>query len=95
MPYDASQDRSPKGNPTTPFQARKGYAVVPNDNQDLAPYAKALYVGVAGDLKIIPVDNRDQDPVVLPNHPVGYCSWEVRRVLATGTGASGIVAMHD
>lgn len=94
MVYDPSKDRSPKSNQQTPFQSRRAAVVVPSDTQDLDPYAKALYVGVTGDLVVIPVDNRDQDPVMLKAHPVGYVPVQVRRVLTSST-ASQIVALFD
>lgn len=95
MPYDASKDRAAQKTNTT-FQARRARAVAPNDLNDLDPYAKAIYVGVAGDITYIPVRNTDQEtPVLLKNAAVGYHPIQARRILATGTAAQSIVALWD
>ncbi len=96
MSYDPTQDNSDAQRSTAvASQARAAVAVSPSDTVDLTPYAKALYVGSAGDLVIIPVNNADDAPVTFANHPVGYCPVQVRRVKATGTIASGIIALMD
>lgn len=89
MSDDAYQNhaRSP-GDP-----ARRAVAVTPSDGSDLAPWAKALYLGQAGDLKITPAGGTD--PVTLKNHPAGYVAVQARRVFATGTTAAHIVALFD
>ena len=87
-PYDATVR-------TAAAPARRAEAVTPNDAADLTAYAKALYVGQAGDLKILPVGAADGAPVTLKNHPVGYAPIQTRRVLATGTTAAHIVALQD
>jgi hypothetical protein len=77
-------------------QARGAYAVSPNDGTDLNPPAKALYVGSAGDLVVLPINaTDDSQTVTLANHPVGYVPIQVRRVFATGTIAAGIIALTD
>lgn len=73
--------------------ARKAAVVTPGDATDLSPYAKALYLGQGGDLKIIPAGS--DDPVTLKNHPAGYVAVQARRVYATGTTAAHIVALYD
>lgn len=78
--------------PTAGAPARGAQAVTPADDTDLNPYAKALYVGEAGDLRILPVEGGEA--VTLKAHPVGYVAVQVRRVLATGTSAGHIVALH-
>lgn len=96
MTYDATKDQGDAQRSTAvSSQARAGAAVSPSDTVDLTTYAKALYVGSAGDLKILPVNNDDSSPVTLANHPVGYCPVQVRRVYSTGTTASGIIALMD
>lgn len=87
-PYVASQRT-----PVAP--ARKAAPVTPNDTTDMSLYAKALYVGEAGDLKVLPVGAADDAPLVLKNHPVGYAPIQVRRVYATGTTAAHVVALFD
>ena len=73
--------------------ARRAVLVTPADGADLSPYAKALYLGQGGDLKIIPAGS--DDPVTLKNHPAGYVAVQARRVFATGTTAAHIVALFD
>lgn len=65
-------------------------AVTPNDDNDLATFARALYVGVAGDVVIITVNN---ETVTFKAHPVGVLSGRVRRVKSTGTTATNILAL--
>lgn len=95
MPYDPSKDRT-QMKATTPFQARRAYSIVASDTQDLSPYAKAIYVGVAGDVAYIPTRNTDQEAlVVLKNAAVGYHPIQARRIMATGTTATNMVAFYD
>ena len=79
--------------PTPGAPARVAQAVTPHDEEDLTPYAKALYVGTAGDLNLIPAGGAVA--VTLKNHPVGYVAVQARRVLATGTTAEDIVALSE
>ncbi len=96
MTYDPTKDEQDAQRSTAiSSQARSAVAVTPADATDLATYAKALYVGSAGDLVILPVNNADGATVKLANHPVGYCPIQVRQVYATGTVASGIIALVD
>lgn len=75
--------------------ARRGAAVTPSDAADLTTYAKALYVGEAGNVRVLTVGAEDGDAVTFANHPVGWLPVQVRRVLATGTTATQIVAAFD
>lgn len=75
--------------------ARRAAAVTPSYTADLPTYAKALYVGVAGNLRVLTTGAEDTDAVTFSNHPVGWLPVQVRRVLATGTTASQIVAAFD
>ncbi|MBL0948338.1 hypothetical protein [Brevundimonas sp.] len=79
--------------PTPGTPARAAWPVTPADETDLSPYAKALYVGTAGDLTLIPAGGAEA--VTLKNHPVGYVAVQARRVLATGTTAEDIVALSE
>lgn len=81
--------------PSPSAPARRLQAVTPADGTDLPVLAKALYVGGAGDLKIVPVASPDGEAVTLKNHPVGYVAVQTRRVFATGTTATHIVALFD
>jgi len=96
MAYDPTKDEMDAQRSTAiSSQARAGNAVIPSDTVDLTTYAKGLYIGSAGDIKILPVNNDDSNPITLANHPVGYLRYQVRRVYATGTMASGILTMED
>lgn len=75
--------------------ARRAAAVTPSDAVDLTTYAKALYVGAAGNVRVLTVGAEDGDAVTFANHPVGWLPVQVRRVLATGTTATQIVAAFD
>jgi hypothetical protein len=50
----------------------------------------ALYVGVSGDLSVETVGGRT---LLFTAHPVGYAPILVKRVNATGTAATNIVAL--
>jgi hypothetical protein len=66
-------------------------AVVLNDGADLPRVPKALWVGVLGDVSVIAKD--DADPVVLKGVQ-GLLPVRARRVRATGTTATDIVALY-
>lgn len=70
---------------------RNAAAVVPSNTMDL-PQVSLLYVGVTGDVK---VDTAFGATVTFTAHPVGYMPVQVRRVYATGTTATNIVALYD
>jgi hypothetical protein len=93
MPYDITKDAVYKRPEFAKNPARFANAVTPNDSTDLAEYATSLYIGTAGNLVVLPVGHNDGATITLANHPVGYCPIQVRRVLATGTTASNIVAL--
>lgn len=87
--------------------ARRAIAVTPSDTKDVtnasgdaAPsYAKALYIGVTGDVSIIAAgDNTNSGAgtaVTFTAVPVGWFPVQVRRVRNTGTTASSIVGLYD
>lgn len=64
--------------------------VTPSDATDLSPTARALYVGGAGTLEVI---MQSGDTVTFTNAE-GVLPIRVKRVLATGTTATGIVALY-
>jgi len=91
-------------NPTDPFYnypywmgtpARNGGAVTPADDADLDVYAKALYIGTAGDLTVTLTNMADETSVTFVDHPAGYAPLQVKRVWDTGTDADDIVALYD
>lgn len=95
--YDALKDRWP-GSAYSTQPARLAFAVVPSDTDDIAPkYGKALYVGVSGNITLVPAGDVSDSPtpVLFINVPVGTLPVQVRRVLASGTTAGGIVALTD
>lgn len=92
MPYDASHDLHATGGKTD-APASQVVAVTPSDSTDLTHYATALYVGTAGNVAVIPINNADGAPVTFTAHASGYMPVRVRRVLATGTTASNILAL--
>lgn len=96
MPYTASADTyAQRSVPVNSF-ARGAAAVVTSDTADLATYAKRLYIGVSGDVAVIPVANYalgSTTPVVFKAVPVGYLDVQVARVMATATTATNIVAL--
>lgn len=99
MTYSSAQDQNNAQRSTSiAAQARAAAAVVPSDTVDLAPYAKALYIGTTGNISVIPVASYaagSSTPVVFNNVPVGWFPIQVARVMATGTTASNIVAVSS
>ena len=74
--------------------ARRLVAVTPDDDNDLASNAKALYVGGGGDVEVIAAG--DTVAVVLVAVPSGtILPVQVSRVLAGNTDATDIVALYD
>lgn len=90
-PIDAYASRDPS--PASP--ARRAEALSPSDTTDLIHVAKAVYIGVAGHVRVVPVAAPGAAAVTFSNHPVGYLPVQCRRVLATGTTAQGLVALFD
>lgn len=72
--------------------ARKLVAVTPNDGADLADVPKALYIGAAGTLALIAAD--DTASVSLTVAAGAVLPIRAKRVLATGTTATDIVALY-
>lgn len=94
MPYDRGSDPyADGGSAGIARQGSRVVAVTPDDNTDLTTYAKALYIGVAGDVEIIAVGDSDASPHIFKNHPVGYMLCQVRRVRAAGTTATNILGL--
>jgi hypothetical protein len=77
---------------TVDFSAKRLRAVTPHDTNELEFVAKALYVGTGGDLTVIAQE--DTEAETLPNVAAGsIVPVRAKIVLATGTTASGIVAL--
>lgn len=78
--------------PSLDSPAMTAAAVTPNDSNDLAVTARALYVGGAGDLSLVLVG--DTAAVTFAAVPAGsVLPLRVKRVRATGTTATAIVAL--
>ena len=69
--------------------ASRAAAVTPNNTTDLTAVARALWIGGAGDVAVITAGG---DTVTFVNAS-GVLPVRVKRVLATGTSATGIVAV--
>lgn len=70
-------------------------AVTPSDTTDLPQgVAKGLYVDQAGTLTFIPADNLNSQAVTINVTAGTRIDSFVRRVLSTGTSATGIYALY-
>jgi hypothetical protein len=68
-------------------------AVTPSDTVDLARVTKGLWVGTAGTLAAVMQNN--QMPVSFTCPAGAWMPIVVRRINATGTTATGIIALYD
>lgn len=74
-------------------QGRRAAAITPNDGTDLTDIPKALYIGVAGDISVDPVDG--PATAVVFKVPQGvFDAVRVKRVRSTGTSASSIIGIY-
>lgn len=77
---------------TVDFSAKRLRAVTPHDTNELAFIAKALYIGTGGNLTMIAQE--DTAAVTMTNVAAGsIIPVRAKIVRATGTTASGIVAL--
>ena len=68
------------------------FAIAPNDGADLPRATKAIYVGNAGDVAIVPI--RGSVGVIFRNVPAGtILDVRARAVKATGTSAGDLVGL--
>lgn len=68
--------------------------VTPSDSVNLTTWARALWVGSAGNLKVIMAGDATNTPVTFRGVKAGvWMPIQVKRVYATGTSASDIVAV--
>lgn len=73
------------------WPATEAVAVTPSDGADLAQATRALYIGVTGD---VTVDMAESGSTILFKAvPVGILPVRVKRVRATGTTATNILAL--
>lgn len=68
-----------------------GVVVTPSDVADLAVACRSLYISVAGALKITTLAG---NALTIPNVVAGHLNVGAVRVFATGTAATGIVALY-
>ena len=83
-------DRAMTRNPTRMDESVTGIAaVVPSDTVDLPFVTRALYVSVAGAVKVTMMDGSTE---TYPNLLAGRHPLRVTRVWQTGTTATGMIA---
>lgn len=71
--------------------AREAAAIAPNDGTDIANLPRAIYVGTAGHVAVLMAGGQT---VTFSNVAAGaILAIRARRVLATGTTASNLVAL--
>lgn len=81
----------PNHDVTSDGPARDYVAVTPNDGADLTREARALYIGVSGDVVLV---SGAGNTVTFKSAPVGVLAVGAVRVKATGTTATNIVALY-
>ena len=69
--------------------ATRASTVVPNDSEDLSHISSTLYVGGTGNVRLVTYNNETVTFVAAS----GIVPIRARRVLATGTTASDILAL--
>ena len=72
-------------------QGERWVTVTPSDTAHLAEVPKALWVNVAGDLTVVGEDGVAATFAVLAGLPI---LLRPRQVMATGTTATGIIAIY-
>lgn len=76
----------------TGSKVKRAFDVTPNDGADLAHNTTGLMVATDGNVKVTLVD--DTNPIVLPGLAAGTIyPIEAKRVWATSTTATGVVAI--
>lgn len=76
--------------------ASGAFAVTPNDGTDLPSVAYGLYIGTGGTLKVDTAnEGQGETTVSFAAVAAGVLPLKVRRVWATGTTATGIVAFEE
>lgn len=88
----------PVHNPPDPLTAAnpasKAYAVTPNDGADISFVSRAIWVGSAGNLRVMMADQYPSEPVTFVAVAAGtLLPIRVRRVYSTGTTAGNILCL--
>jgi hypothetical protein len=85
-------DKNARLNDTTDYPARSLRAITPSDSAELDFIPKALWIGGAGSITVQMLE--DASTVQLTGcQPGQIIPIRVKKVMATGTTATGIVAM--
>lgn len=66
-------------------------AITPSDAADLGTYARAIYVGGTGDIKLTTTGG---STVTFTNVPAGIFKVTAQKVFSTGTDATGLFALQ-
>jgi hypothetical protein len=66
-------------------------AITPNDSTDLGEVTRALYVGTAGDVKVMCLDSSQVTFTAVPAGTV--LPVRIKRVMNTGTTAGSLIGM--
>jgi len=79
-----------------PDPAESAAALTPNNGVDLSPNSpRGLYVGGGGDVTVVMFNNPDGETVLFAAVPAGsILPIRVKRLMATGTTATSIVALY-
>lgn len=90
--YNPALDTNPQGYPS----ARDAVAVTPSDTVDFTTYARALFIGVTGNVSVIPLAQAGTGTaVVFKGVAAGtVLNLACRRVNSTATTATDIVALY-
>lgn len=92
MSYDPTKDPNSRATYET---ARMAAVATPSDTADLSPYARRLYVGADGDMSVVMVGQNDDTPITFVSVVGGtLLPIQVRRVMATGTTATAVIALN-
>ena len=78
---------------TTPFE--NGFAVTVSDTVDLPIFSRGIWVGVGGTIVATPMGMDPASSLTFLNLPSGFMlPGRFRRIWATGTSASSLVAVY-
>jgi len=84
-------DRFASHAPSLTGPASGGFAIVPNDNLDIAEITRALYVGVGGELVVTMASGQTLTFAFVPD--ASLLPLRVSRIHASGTTAENIVGL--
>ncbi len=92
MPYTATRDPVRTG-PYDRFsvQPNRAVAITPNDGADLPTYINCITAQVEGLAVVVPMMQEDETAVTIYVPSSGWKGMFIRKILATGTTATGLV----